>query len=375
MLPDRFNDLRSRLRRQVVRVGRRLRWPFGKIGVSGGGLASPPLPDPQDTDALVEQMLHQGRYALLLRPQIAEGLTERQYRRALEALERSMSLVPDGEVVLGQVDGLWDDAPPEQAESAASGGRVVRVDHFFLDRFPVTNEQFQHFVCAGGYQQLNLWEESIWPALLDLVDRTGQPGPAFWSNGRYPAGLATHPVVGVSWYEALAFARWIGKRLPTDAEWVKAACWPVNVSPANRVQRRYPWGDSMDRSRANLWGSGPGGTMPVDALPEGVSVGGVYQLIGNVWEWTRSDFRGLVGRQDPLIADVPMKSLHGGAFDTYFDNQATCQFQSGEAALARKPNIGFRCALSACDLLLARGQPRASEPAPLETIPAEAIHP
>jgi len=162
-------------------------------------------------------------------------------------------------------------------------------------------------------------------------------------------------VVGVCWYEAMAYARWVGKRLPTDAEWVKAASWPVSLSASQRIQRRYPWGDSMERKRANLWGTGPNTTVAVDDYPDGVSVGGAYHLIGNVWEWTRGDFRGLPGLEGELTFDRPMKSLRGGAFDTYFDNQATCQFQSGEAAIARKPNIGFRCALSVCDLHLARG--------------------
>jgi len=340
---------------ELYRAGERIRWLLRRMEPKRTVLPAPSEFDPQGTDALVEQMLHQSRYALLLRPQIAENLSDRQYRRAFEALERSMALVPDGEVLLGDTDDAYGEQREEEAGLAADAGRVVRVEHFFLDRFLVTNEQFREFVAGGGYEQLNLWDETIWPAILDLVDRTGRPGPAFWSHGRCPLGLERHPVTGVSWFEAMAYARWAGKRLPTDAEWVKAACWPVSLSASNRLQRRYPWGDSMERHRANLWGSGPEGTCAVDACPDGVSVGGVYQLIGNVWEWTRGDFRGLGGRQGSWTLETPMKSLRGGAFDTYFDNQATCQFQSGDVALARKHNIGFRCALSVCDLLLTRG--------------------
>ncbi len=324
---------------------------------------SEPL-EPQDTDGLVEQMLNQGRYALLLRPQIAESLKDLQYRRAFESLKQGMALVPDGEVLLGEVDDGWSDSAAEESLNT-SKGRLIRVEHFFLDRYPVTNEQYQAFVLAGGYEQLNLWDESIWPAILDFVDSTGHPGPCFWQQGRYPPGLQRHPVVGVCWFEAMAFARWVGKRLPTDAEWVKAASWPVSLSATNRIQRRYPWGDLMEIQRANLWGSGTKRTVPVDAYPDGVSVGGVYQLIGNVWEWTRGDFRGLNGVEGEMFFDQPMKSLRGGAFDTYFDNQATCQFCSGEAAIARKHNIGFRCALSICDLLLARGLAETLVPAQL----------
>jgi iron(II)-dependent oxidoreductase len=127
------------------------------------------------------------------------------------------------------------------------------------------------------------------------------------------------------------------------------------------MQRRYPWGDNMDRERANVWGSGPGRIVPVTEFGAGVSVGGVYQLIGNVWEWTSSNF-GVGGYSRPeLVLPTPMKSIHGGAYDTYFDNQATCQFQSGENPLGRRHNIGFRCAVGVCDLVLTRQAPTVKE--------------
>lgn len=308
---------------------------------------------------LVEEMLAQGRYAILLRPQVAKGLTEAQFTRARQTLEEAMGLVPDGEVALGAIDEVLADGRLSDEELLAARARVVRVDHFFLDRYPVTNRQFFEFVAAGGYEQIALWDESIWPAVLQFVDRTSMPGPAYWQNGSFEPGKDDHPVVGVSWYEAAAYARWVGKRLPSDAEWVKAGSWPVQLSATKRVQRRYPWGDNMDRKRTNLWGTGTGGTSAVTAFPDGVSVGGVYDLIGNVWEWTRGDFRGY--GEDDLVLDVPMKSVRGGAFDSYFDNQATCHFQSGENPISRKPNIGFRCALGVCDLLLNWVPPVAEE--------------
>jgi iron(II)-dependent oxidoreductase len=110
----------------------------------------------------------------------------------------------------------------------------------------------------------------------------------------------------------------------------------------------------MDRERANLWGSGPGTTVPVTDFPDGVSVGGVYQLIGNVWEWTSGNYRPGEHLEGEMLLPVPMKNLRGGAFDTYFDNQATCHFYSGENPVARKDNIGFRCAVGVCDLVLSR---------------------
>src|SRR5262245_16538779 len=125
-----------------------------------------------------------------------------------------------------------------------------------------------------------IWDPEILPAVLDFVDRTGHPGPRFWSHGRCAAGEDDHPVVGICWYEAAAYARWVGKRLPTGAEWVKAGSWPVAIPGRPLISRRYPWGDAMDRARANLWGSGPGKLVDVNQFPGGESVGGVQQLIG-----------------------------------------------------------------------------------------------
>jgi iron(II)-dependent oxidoreductase len=122
----------------------------------------------------------------------------------------------------------------------------------------------------------------------------------------------------------------------------------------------------MDRTRANLWGSGPKGTVSVTAFSGGVSVGGVYQLIGNVWEWMRGSYPPPDATEAGWIFETPLKSIRGGAFDTYFDTQATCQFQSGETAIARKHNIGFRCAVGVCDLLLARSAEDDAAAAPIQ---------
>ena len=329
--------------------------------------------DSNDTEALLKKLIGQHRASLLLRPQIAGNLNESQLSRATKALNSAMAMVPDGQVVLGQLDDDLEDGRLEDDRIRESHARVVNVEHFFLDRHPVTNRHYQEFVAAGGYEQMTLWDKSIWPAMLDFVDQTGEPGPRYWRGCCCRPGLEDHPVVGVSWFEAAAYARWIGKRLVTNAEWVKAACWPVALSPNTRIQRRYPWGDTMDLTRANLWGSEATGTVAVDEFPGGVSVGGVHQLIGNVWEWTSGDFQLADPDEGLLIPDSPMKSIRGGAFDTYFDNQATCQFQSGEAAVARKNNIGFRCALGVSDLSPARTAPAGQQGADLPVAAAEEI--
>jgi iron(II)-dependent oxidoreductase len=175
----------------------------------------------------------------------------------------------------------------------------------------------------------------------------------------------------VSWYEASAFARWVGKRLPTDAEWTKAGAWPVESAPGRIAQRRYPWGESFDIRRANLWGSNRKGTVDVDEYPDGESVGGVHQLVGNVWEWTGTS---LATTAEPSF-HVPetFKSIRGGAFDTYFENHATCHYQSGEHPLARRHNIGFRLALPMSTLEVASDDEPADESTEFDDSPTSVV--
>lgn len=329
---------------------------------------STPEHDQSDSpsDRLVAEMIAQGREVLLLRPQIAANLTPSQLESAQEQLDEEMAVVPQGIVVLlpGETDrAAADEVAPE----------VVDVEGLYIDRYPVTNRQFKAFVDAGGYEEMSLWDESIWPAVLQFIDTTRHPGPRFWENGTYPKQLADHPVVGVSWYEACAYARWVGKRLPTDPEWVKAGAWPVGADTGLPTQRRFPWGDSMDRKLAHLWGPDVSGTVPVTRYADGASVGGVHQLIGNVWEWTASPFATWSGGER-FFQEKPLKSIRGGAFDTYFDNQASCQFQSGEDPLARKHNIGFRCAVGLCDVVpVGWDDPELSPALPCDPAPEEAL--
>jgi gamma-glutamyl hercynylcysteine S-oxide synthase len=307
--------------------------------------------------SLVDSMLQNQRYALLLRPQIANNLDREQYQLARNALEENMGLVPTGTVYLEP--SLFDvDFPLFAAENPELPQEfTVLVQSVFLDRYLVTNAQFQQFVDAGGYQEIAIWDQEVWPAVLDFTDESGHAGPRFWKNGRYRTGEGKLPVVGISWYEAAAYARWIGKRLPTDAEWVKAGSWPVTLSPGAHLQRKYPWGDTFDHQKANVWGSQPRRIVAVDEFSDGVSVGGLYQLIGNAWEWTASTLETNPEAEEDLHGHAPLlKSIRGGAFDTYFEHQATCQFASGENPILRKHNIGFRCALGACDIADPFGQ-------------------
>lgn len=304
---------------------------------------------PRNTTDLVNELMVARRYALLLRRETNRHLAPDQIVRAIRALDDAMSLVPAGKVMLGELaelasssGGIADAKPKLLARNLCS------VEPIYLDRYTVTNEEYQQFVDAGGYEELEFWDEEALPALLDFIDQSGLPGPRYWWDGTFEPGEERRPVVGVSWYEASAYARWVGKRLPTDAEWTKAGAWPVESAPGRIAQRRYPWGESFDLRRANLWGSASNQDVDVDEYPGGVSIGGIHQLVGNVWEWTASAL--CKSADSTLHVSDTMKSIRGGAFDTYFESQATCHYQSGEQPLARRRNIGFRLALPMADL-------------------------
>ena len=306
---------------------------------------APPASEKASGADVVSQMLTQGRYAFLLRPQIARTLAEGYLQSADRVLQQELAFIAGG---LVRVAGRnWRAEPLTDDDGAAD--HLVHVEPFYMDRRLVSNEQFAQFVLCGGYRQPSFWEPAIRPSLGEFRDLTGQPGPRFWRSGKFPEGRGRHPVVGICWYEASAYACWVGKRLPTDAEWVRAAAVPVSASEDRLVQRKFPWGENFDQALANLWETGIGDTSPVDQFAAGQSPAGICQLIGNVWEWTATEF-GIWDVGERPEADTPLKALRGGAFDTYFPQQACWQFQSGDHLLARRRNVGFRCALGACDV-------------------------
>lgn len=255
-------------------------------------------------------------------------------RSATQALDERFALVPEGFAAL----------PLTVAAGPGDREEDFQVEPFLLARCCVTNAEFDKFVQAGVYEDLTLWPQEVWPHIIDFRDQSGQFGPRFWKDGRFDPKLADHPVVGISVYEADAYARWAGYRLPTEAEWQMAASW--RIRSAAQVQRRYPWGDALDVSRCNIWASGMAATTPVNSYPEGAAPNGVLNLVGNVWEWTASRFevRDAEGRQ--VVGDMTLTSIRGGAYDTYFPSQATSQFRTGLAGLLRVHNVGFRCAMN-----------------------------
>ncbi|NLE61402.1 MAG: formylglycine-generating enzyme family protein [Planctomycetes bacterium] len=252
-------------------------------------------------------------------------------------LDRQMAIVPEGRASLLRT---LTEVPDAEVIDA-------NVPSFLMDIHAVTNDRYQLFVDAGGYDDLSLWPESVWTHLIQFRDQTGQPGPRYWRHGRHDQRLSRHPVVGVCWYEASAFARWIGQRLPTEPEWQLAASWRI-VSDTD-VLYRFPWGDAMDRKKCNIWASQVCSTVPVDSYEHGAAPNSVVQLIGNVWEWVESDLDIVTEEGVQILGEMTMKSARGGAFDTYFESQCTALFRSGFNALTRAHNLGFRCALSLTD--------------------------
>jgi iron(II)-dependent oxidoreductase len=297
----------------------------GPVGGAG------PMPDGATVVQFIDELIHQGRYVFALLQSAVDHVPPEDAAPAWKALGREMALVPWGEVVIVQTRGNQE---------------MVDVPAFMLDRYSVTNEQFARFVAAGCYDSLELWPRDVLSSLMQFTDRTGHPGPAGWSGGTYPSGKAQHPVVGVCWHEAAAYARWVGKRLPTAIEWQKAGGWPEHLSGAHCT--RYPWGDLFDPSRANLWHSALGDTAAVTEFPSGNTPNGIHQMSGNVWEWLEDPLDAIPCRDDQSFRPyVPMRRVIGGAFDTYLLTEATCQFVTGQAELERRDNVGFRCAISA----------------------------
>ncbi len=284
----------------------------------------------------LRRLYKQGRHALILREQpkwCAHPGGAEIVDEAMNAMEQRMALVPAGAVTISQTL----TAEPGAAEED------IEVQPFLLDVYNVTNARFQKFVDASGYDDLDYWPEEIWPHLIELKDQTGNPGPRFWQHGRHDAAFSDHPVTGISWYEAQAYALWIGQRLATEAEWQMAASWHIKSS-ADLV-RRFPWGDAMDNTRCNIWSSHKGKTVPVTEYHKGGAPNHVLQLVGNVWEWTDTEFAVDDDKGRPVIGEMPMHVVRGGAFDTFFEVQATSHFRTGQLALARSYNTGFRCAM------------------------------
>ncbi|MDT5025962.1 MAG: gamma-glutamyl hercynylcysteine S-oxide synthase [Micromonosporaceae bacterium] len=255
------------------------------------------------------------------------------------------ALIPAGPFIMGTSTEPWalDNERP---------AHTVELPAFFIDRVPVTNGQFRAFIDAGGYDNPAWWSTAGWAHRRNA----GLSAPMHWHDdgtytrfGRREPIVADEPVLHVCWFEAEAYATWAGKRLPTEAEWEKAA----RVDAAGDRSRRYPWGDNDPTDeRANL-GQRHLAPARVGAYPAGASPRGVYQLIGDVWEWTSSDFHGYPGfvafpyhEYSEVFFGRDYKVLRGGSFGT---DAAACRgtFRNWDYPVRRQIFSGFRCARDA----------------------------
>ena len=231
----------------------------------------------------------------------------------------------------------------------------VTLPSYWIDRVPVSCAQYLEFVEDAGYNRQDLWSEVGWGWCQET--RVSAPGnwirrdDGWWVRhmDRIEPLRGELPVIHVGFYEAEAFARWAGKRLPTEAEWEKAALW----GPSADRSRLYPWGDSaIDASRANVdqLAFQPA---PVGAYPEGASGYGVEQLIGDIWEWTSSDFEAYPGfsafpyeEYSKIFFGSEHKVLRGGSWATR-PSVARGTFRNWDYPIRRQIFAGFRCARDA----------------------------
>ena len=247
----------------------------------------------QETLAYLFQLLDPQKK---LRPQTthttAPDVAAQATPQAVSAPPHDMIEVPAGEFTLGA---QW----PVFVYDNELPAHTVHVPAFKIDRLLTTNEEFAHFVAEGGYERREWWNAEGWT----WRERENWTCPLYWTrdgaknNGgdwrertMFDEGALAldHPVVGISWYEAEAYARFMGKRLPTEAEWEKAAAWHAD----EKTKRMFAWGDDVpDATRCNfdfhLWG-----TTPVGSFPAGASAYGCLDMMGNVWEWTSDEFTG-----------------------------------------------------------------------------------
>lgn len=261
------------------------------------------------TAAMVVQHEEQHDETMLATLQLRQGppVLAPQPLPAGRVLDTDRVFVPGGEFVLG-VDGTDEPFSLDNERPA----HVVDVPGFWIGRVPVSNGQWARFIEAGGYDDPRWWSARGWTHRVDA----GLERPKFWTAegtrvrfGVEEAIPADEPVQHVGWFEAEAFASWSGARLPTETEWEKACAW----DPAAGRRRRWPWGSADPAAHlANLGGSALR-PAPVGAYPDGASAYGVEQMIGDVWEWTSSDFEPWPGFT-PMIYQQYSEPFFGGDY-------------------------------------------------------------
>jgi sulfatase modifying factor 1 len=230
-----------------------------------------------------------------------------------------MVLIQAGEYTMGSNEWYNDERPPHK----------VYLNAFYIDKYEVTNAQYKKFVQATAHR---IPENSLDPE-YDLWEK----------DGSFPGEIAQQPVVNVSWNDAVAYARWAGKRLPTEAEWEKAA--------RGADQRRYPWGNEPpDKNRAHFAGSWAGEVhtyRAIDSFVNGASPYGIIQMAGNISEWVADWYDPHYYKLSPVKGPIgpntgTYRVVRGGAFisPAFY---LRCTDRDFDIPDDRSNSIGFRC--------------------------------
>lgn len=252
---------------------------------------------------------------------------------------------PGGEVVIGTdtAPGAYDNERP---------AHTVRVEPFEIDVTPVTSGEYLQFLEDGGYRTRDHWSEAGWA----WREEEDAQAPLYWHerDGQWHTRVMDRsgpvdperPVCHVTYHEAEAFARWAGKRLPTEVEWETAASW----APSSQTKRLYPWGDGAPSTLHANVDQLAFGTAPVGAYPRNVSPLGCHGMIGDVWEWTSSDFRPWPGFESypydeysKVFFGDGYKVLRGGSWATR-PGAIRNTFRNWDYPIRRQIFSGFRCA-------------------------------
>lgn len=320
---------------------------------AGHALPDTPLLHEGYVFRMVAQHEHQHGETMLQTLQLKRGAPYSPRERLTlpqgpEPVGEGMVRFPGGEVTIGTMDrsAAYDNERPRHR---------VRLAPFEIDVAPVSNGRFLEFMRGGGYAERRFWSDAGWAWLSEA----GLDAPKYWmrrdgewwtrSMDRESPVDPRHPVVHVSYHEAEALARWAGCRLPTEQEWEAAATW----DPAAGVARRFPWGDEPPTSElANVDQLGFG-TAPIGAYPRNVSPIGCVGMIGDVWEWTSSDFAPYPDFEvfpypeysEPFLGEE-YKVLRGGSWATR-PLVARATFRNWDYPIRRQIFSGFRCARDA----------------------------
>jgi formylglycine-generating enzyme required for sulfatase activity len=338
------NELARRLARLPV-PGTTPNWPKldGQDRLAGAALAAAGiLEQPNSPPALKEEL------ADLLTELLTSGAGPKEWASTGDTLARLGDPRPGvGVRQDGRPNIIWCDIPSgpflmgtnredcPEADTDEELHEQSTTAPYSISRYPVTNAQYRAFVEDGGYARQEYWTATGW-AWREREDVTSPQtfGTVF--------NLPNHPIVGVSWHEAVAFCRWLSQltgetiRLPTEAEWEKAARGPDG--------RFYPWGKEFDSAKCNVLETGIGSTCTVGLFADAASLYEVEDLIGNTWEWCQSIYTSY-----PYHADEEREKLdaqgsrviRGGSYANSSE-EARCAYRYYAHPAHRDSNVGFR---------------------------------